>query len=78
MKKRIVKQLSLTKERISSLNPKKIKGGTDWPDTAHYCNPISDGCTKTFTCGDCINTWGDPDPGCYTGILYICAIKNPR
>ncbi|MBC8756535.1 hypothetical protein H2O64_17820 [Kordia sp. YSTF-M3] len=78
MKKKSLKSLSLNKKSVSNLQ--KISGGdgliqtfNDWPDTAKLCP--SDVCPQqtdfcTFTCGDCINTWGDP--GCITGINTLC------
>jgi len=81
MKKKNLKNLTLNKKSISNLH--KVKGGdllltyNDWPDTAKLCP--SDVCPKqtdfcsfgcTFTCGNCIQTWGDP--GCPTGVNTIC------
>lgn len=82
MKKKNLNNLVLNKKSVSNLQ--KVLGGyytlqngadtfNDWPETAKLCP--SDICPQetdfcTFTCGDCINTWGDP--GCVTGINTIC------
>jgi hypothetical protein len=74
MKKKSVKGLGLKKNSISKLNDlSKVTGGS----ARDICYSIS-ACameTCTFTCGNCIQTFGDPEPGCITGIPYICDMR---
>jgi len=64
MKKK-VKGLKINKKSISNFKYNDVKGGAS--DSPSYCQVCVSG-----TCGDCLRTWGDPLPGCITGIPYIC------
>lgn len=70
MKKKNLKSLNLRKKSVSNLNDlsKSVGGSThDVCYSLSACNP-----TCRFTCGNCIQTFGDPEPGCITGIPFIC------
>ena len=70
MKKKNIGGLSLKKNCVSNLNDlSKVVGGS----TRDVCYSLS-ACaihTCAFTCGNCIQTWGDP--GCPTGWKGLCA-----
>ena len=69
MKKKNVKSLKLNKKSVSNLTSEKLNGGLD-TGTVKLCVPSDDCDTVYFTCGNCIQTFGDP--GCITGIPFIC------
>ena len=75
MKKKKIQKLSLNKKAISNLeNLNSIKGGAS--DSPGSCDHTGCSCQATcgLTCGNCIQTWGDP--GCPTGIRWICIAEN--
>ena len=72
MKKKNLKGLSLNKKSVSNLNSNQVIGGaSDSPTVCQACE-LTQGPTKC-TDGNCIQTWADP--GCLTGIPWLCPNK---
>lgn len=73
MKKKNLKGLSLKKNSVSNLNDLSgVVGGS----TRDICYSLSECAIHTcrFTCGNCIETWGDPT--CPTGFWPLCIAEN--